>query len=83
MMRFKGSTDHPRSAITDSKLKRVVTNATTCRATPVSVYLNGDGEPCAVTSSDVNDYIREATGGDFTAKNFRTWGASVIAFDQC
>ncbi|HEU0284161.1 MAG TPA: hypothetical protein VFR52_03340, partial [Sphingomicrobium sp.] len=28
------------------------------------------------------DYIREASGGDFTAKNFRTWGASVIAFDQ-
>ena len=37
---------------------------------------------CAVTSADVNEYIREATGGDFTAKNFRTWGASVIAFDQ-
>ncbi len=30
----------------------------------------------------MNDYIREATGGDFTAKNFRTWGASVIAFEQ-
>ena len=37
---------------------------------------------CAVSSSDVNDYIREATGGDFTAKHFRTWGASVIAFEQ-
>ena len=45
-------------------------------------YVNGDGEPQAVTSADVNDYIREATGGDFTAKHFRTWGASVIAFDQ-
>ena len=33
-------------------------------------------------SADVNDYIREATGGDFTAKHFRTWGASVIAFDE-
>ena len=30
----------------------------------------------------MNDYIREACGGDFTAKNFRTWAASVIAFDQ-
>ena len=38
--------------------------------------------PARVTSADVNDYIREASGGDFTAKNFRTWGASVIAFDQ-
>ena len=30
----------------------------------------------------MNDYIRDASGKDFTAKNFRTWGASVIAFDQ-
>jgi DNA topoisomerase-1 len=45
-------------------------------------YVNGDGEPKPVTSGDVNDYIREATAGDFTAKHFRTWGASVIAFEQ-
>ncbi len=45
-------------------------------------YVNGDGEPQPVTSGDVNDYIREATGGEFTAKHFRTWGASVIAFEQ-
>ena len=45
-------------------------------------YVNGDGEPQPITSADVNDYIREATGGEFTAKHFRTWGASVIAFDQ-
>ena len=45
-------------------------------------YVNGDGEPKPVTSGDVNDYIKEATGGDFTAKHFRTWSASVIALDQ-
>jgi DNA topoisomerase-1 len=45
-------------------------------------YVNGDGEPKPITSGDVNDYIREATGGDFTAKHFRTWSASVIAFEQ-
>jgi DNA topoisomerase-1 len=45
-------------------------------------YVNGDGDPKPVSSGDVNDYIREATGGDFTAKHFRTWSASVIAFDQ-
>src|SRR4029079_19023754 len=45
-------------------------------------YVNGDGEPKPVTSGDVNDYIREATAGDFTAKHVRTWGASVIAFEQ-
>jgi DNA topoisomerase-1 len=30
-------------------------------------------------SEDVNDYIREQTGGDFTAKDFRTWNATVLA----
>ena len=35
---------------------------------------------CAVASEDVNAYIREAMGGDFSAKHFRTWSASVEAF---
>lgn len=35
---------------------------------------------CTVGSSDVNAYIREAMGGDFSAKHFRTWSASVEAF---
>ena len=45
-------------------------------------YVNGDGEPKPITSGDVNEYIKEATGGDFTAKHFRTWSASVIALEQ-
>ena len=44
-------------------------------------WLDDAGEAHPVTSSDVNDYIREAMGEDFTAKHFRTWGASVIAFE--
>ncbi|HEY0315959.1 MAG TPA: DNA topoisomerase IB, partial [Sphingomonas sp.] len=43
-------------------------------------YLDAAGERRPVTSTDVNDYIREATGGEFTAKHFRTWAASVIAY---
>jgi DNA topoisomerase-1 len=45
-------------------------------------YVNGDGEPKPISSGDVNDYIREATGEAFTAKHFRTWAASVIALEQ-
>src|SRR6185503_19483883 len=45
-------------------------------------YVNGDENPHHITSSDVNDYIRDATDGDFTAKHFRTWGATVLAFEQ-
>src|SRR4029453_11879602 len=32
-----------------------------------------------VRSDDINDYIKEQTGGDFTAKDFRTWRATVLA----
>src|SRR4030095_1068380 len=38
--------------------------------------------PHPITSTEVNDYIREASGGGFTAKHFRTWGATVLAFEQ-
>src|SRR5687767_3463383 len=38
-----------------------------------------DGGWCDVRSGDVNDYVKELTGGDFTAKDFRTWNASVLA----
>jgi len=43
-------------------------------------YLGDDGEAHAVGSCEVNDYLRETMGEEFTAKNFRTWHASVIAF---
>lgn len=43
-------------------------------------YLPGDGEPPQpVGSGDVNSYLREITGQDFSAKDFRTWGGAVLA----
>jgi DNA topoisomerase-1 len=42
-------------------------------------YLNGEEGPQRITSDDVNRYIREATQGDFSAKDFRTWAATVLA----
>jgi DNA topoisomerase-1 len=41
--------------------------------------MDASGELRRVTSDDVNTYIRAATGGDFTAKDFRTWTATVLA----
>jgi DNA topoisomerase I len=43
-------------------------------------YLDENGECCqAISSGDVNTYLRETTGQDFTAKDFRTWGGTVLA----
>lgn len=40
-------------------------------------YLDDDGAPAAIHSHDVNDYLREISGADITAKDFRTWVATV------
>jgi DNA topoisomerase-1 len=42
-------------------------------------YVNESGEVSDVGSSDVNDYLREISGSDFTAKDFRTWAGTVLA----
>lgn len=42
-------------------------------------FVDGAGQRHRITSDDVNAYIREATGGDFSAKDFRTWAATVLA----
>ena len=83
MMRFAGKHGIVHEVkITDSNLKRIVKRCQELPGQMLFQYVNGDGEPQPITSGDVNDYIKAATGGEFTAKHFRTWGASVIAFEQ-
>ena len=82
-MRFKAKSGKERELrITDATLSRIVKRCQDLPGQHLFQYVNGDGEPQPVSSTDVNDYIREATGDDFTAKHFRTWSASVIAFEQ-
>jgi DNA topoisomerase-1 len=83
LMRFAGKHGIVHEVpITGSNLRRIVGKCHELPGQHLFQYVTDEGEACAVTSADVNEYIREATGGDFTAKNFRTWGASVIAFEQ-
>lgn len=82
-MRFPGKGGTVQEVtVTDRNLKRVVRKAQELPGQMLFQYVNGDGKAQAITSGDVNDYIRDATGNDFTAKHFRTWGASVIFFQQ-
>ena len=83
VMRFTGKhgVTHELS-LTDGHLKRVINRCHELPGQMLFQYVDGDGEPRPVSSSDVNAYIKEKTGGDFTAKHFRTWGASVIALDE-
>jgi DNA topoisomerase-1 len=82
-MRFKGKSGVEHEVtITDRTLRRIVRQLQELPGQMLFQYLNGDGNPHPVTSTEVNDYIREAGGAGFTAKEFRTWGASVLAFEQ-
>jgi DNA topoisomerase-1 len=75
-----------RVSIDDARLSRVVRR---CRDLPgqrLFQYLDASGKQRAVTSSDVNEYIRQATGATFTAKTFRTWAGTLwaaLSFDRC
>jgi DNA topoisomerase-1 len=67
--------------MTDRALGRFVKKMQDLDDQHLFAWLDAEGVAHAVTSSDVNAYIRAATGEDFTAKHFRTWAASVTAFD--
>ena len=69
-----------RLTVEDGRLSRVVRRCQDLPGQNLFQYIDEAGETRAVTSSDVNAYLREASGADFTAKHFRTWGASLLAY---
>lgn len=65
--------------LTDSRLAKIVKQ---CRDIPgyeLFQYIDSNGNRCRIDSSDVNEYLKEITGEDFTAKDFRTWGGTGLA----
>ena len=80
-LRFKAKSGKMREmTITDKSLSRFVKKMQDLPGQHLFQYLNDAGEPCPVGSGEVNDYLRETMAQDFTAKNFRTWHASALAF---
>jgi DNA topoisomerase-1 len=74
--RAKGGAER-RVSVRDRRLAGLVIK---CRDLPgqrLFQYLADDGQPVPITSSDVNEYLRQVTGGPFTAKDFRTWAATI------
>jgi DNA topoisomerase-1 len=63
--------------------RRLATIVRRCQELPgqeLFQYVDDDGEVQDVTSDDVNEYLRAASGGDFTAKDVRTWAGTVLAY---
>jgi DNA topoisomerase-1 len=77
---FQGKSGKAHSCdISDRRLARIVAR---CQAIPgqeLFQYIEEDGSRQAISSEDVNGYIREIAGDDFSAKDFRTWTGTMLA----
>ena len=63
----------------DRRLAKIVKRCQDIPGQELFQYLDEAGQRQAIDSGDVNDYLREITGQDFTAKDFRTWSGTVLA----
>jgi DNA topoisomerase-1 len=66
-------------ALTNKRVARVIKRCEDLPGQMLFQYLDDHGERHVVTSDDVNQYLRDATGEDYTAKDFRTWAGTVLA----
>src|SRR6266478_4616637 len=66
-------------AITDRRLARIVQQCQDLPGQELFQYLDVKGRRQTISSDDVNAYLRETTGRDITAKDFRTWAGTMLA----
>ncbi|MFL9964423.1 DNA topoisomerase IB [Paraburkholderia sediminicola] len=65
--------------VENPRIKRIVRRCADLPGHDLFQYLDEDGTRHTVGSADINDYLRRASGADFTAKDYRTWAGSVYA----
>ena len=80
-LHFRGKSGREQDvAVEDENLARIVRDLHDLPGQELFQYVDTDGGRHRVDSQDVNAYLRETMGEDFTAKNFRTWHASVLGY---
>jgi DNA topoisomerase-1 len=78
--RFKGKGGTPHEVgLRDRRLATVIRRCQGLPGQELFSYVE-DGTVHDAASDDVNDYLRDASGGEFTAKDFRTWAGTVLAY---
>jgi DNA topoisomerase-1 len=78
--RFRGKSGrHHEVDVTDQRIAKIVSKCQDLPGQDLFQYVSDDGAVGDVTSQDVNDYLREITNENFTAKDFRTWAGTVLA----
>jgi DNA topoisomerase-1 len=65
--------------INDGRLARIIKRCQDLPGYELFKYIAEDGERRTIDSTDVNDYIRQIAGEDFSTKDFRTWAGTVLA----
>jgi len=65
--------------INDRRLAKIIQRCQDLPGYELFQFVDRDGENHTIDSADVNDYLREITNQDFTAKDFRTWAGTVLA----
>ena len=76
--RGKSGVKHEKELV-DRRVAKIISKLQDLPGQELFQYLDDNGELRSVTSEDVNDYLKEITGDDFSAKDFRTWAGTVLA----
>lgn len=77
---FRGKGGKARMAdLRNRRLARVVKRSQELPGEILFQYLDDEGNPVPITSGDVNEYLRSIAGREFSAKDFRTWGGTLVA----
>jgi DNA topoisomerase-1 len=78
--RFRGKSGRVHDVdLNDRRIAKTIAKLQDLPGQELFQYVDDDGEVRDITSQDVNAYLREITGDDFTAKDFRTWAGTVLA----
>jgi DNA topoisomerase-1 len=77
--KFRGKTGKEwKLKVSDRRIARIVRSCQELPGQHLFQYENDEGEVCQISSADVNDYLREISGAEVTAKDFRTWYGTVL-----
>jgi DNA topoisomerase I len=78
--RFRGKSGRNHDVdVTDRHIAKIISKLQDLPGQDLFQYVDGEGETGDISSQEVNAYLREITGEDFTAKDFRTWAGTVLA----
>ena len=77
---FRGKSGVEHSVtLDDPRIARIVQRSLEMHGQEIFQYLDADGKRRLLLADDVNEYLRKASGCDITAKDFRTWGGTMVA----